>query len=179
MKNKNSLYIILGISAGVVAYYIFCKKKNINGFTQVESNIKVEKPVETKRAGVFGGGGGGGGILPQANLFPTPIVVVTPTPAPAPAPAPAPTPAPTPAPAPRPATIETSLAPSLEPAPAPITRPTITAVESRPPTIETTPAPAPTTTTTPLTKVDATPMKSSFEGVGQLCFEVGDCLYDL
>jgi hypothetical protein len=84
--------------------------------------------------------------------------------------------------APRPATIETSLAPSLEPAPAPITRPTITAVESRPATIETTPTPAPTVvlpTSPNPTKVDATPMKSSFEGVGQLCFEVGDCLNDL
>jgi hypothetical protein len=172
MKNKNALYIVLGIGAGVVAYYLFCKKKN-EVKASGEPDAKTEdKPTPSKA--VAGGGGGGGIFSPVMPKYVTPVATTTPlvvnvtsTPS-------TPTPTPT-ATAVTPSKVDVGLVstPVSTPISTPITRPTLSSeLVSKPITL-----PAPTTTTT---MAIATPLKrSSFEGVGQQCFEVGECLYDL
>lgn len=54
MKNKNALYIVIGIGAGVVAYYIFCKKKNEEKASGEPDAKTEDKPAPSK--GVVGGG---------------------------------------------------------------------------------------------------------------------------
>lgn len=170
MKNKNGLYIVLGIGAGVVAYYLFCKKKNSEGLTEVKSDEKSEKPVTSKA--VAGGGGGGGIFSPVVPKSVTPIATTTPlvvnvtsTPS---------TPTPT-ATAVTPSKVDVGLVST------PVSTTTTSTI--RPVSIsETSVKPITTTATTTPTTTTATastPLKSSFEGVGQQCFEVGECLNDL
>jgi len=192
MKNKNALYVVLGISAGVVAYYIFCKNKNNKRLVGVASDSTGEKPVETK-TNKFGVGGGGGIFSPVAPkpVIPiattTPLVVnVTSTPNTGTSVSTTPTTTPVTKPA-----MEVVSKPILEPISTPL--PVLATEVVSKPTLEPTPVTKPamevvskpmsvtdlSITTTPATRVDATQMKSSFQGVGQLCFEVGDCLHDL
>jgi hypothetical protein len=196
MKNKNALYVVLGISAGVVAYYIFCKNKNNKRLVGVASNNIGEKPVETKTNKVGVGGGGGGIFSPVAPkpVIPiattTPLVVnVTSTPTTTPTTTPVTTPVTKPL-------MEVVSKPTLEPISAPlpvlatdvVSKPTLEPTSPTKPATEVISKPISVTelsnSTTPVsrvdaTRVDATQIKSSFQGVGSLCFEVGDCLYDL
>jgi hypothetical protein len=172
MKNKNALYIVLGIGAGVVAYYLFCKKKN-----EVKASGEPDAKTEDKPTPSKAVAGGGGGIFsPVMPKYVTPVATTTPlvvnvtsTPS-----TPTPTPTPT-ATAVTPSKVDVGLVstPVSTPISTPITRPTLSSeLVSKPITL-----PAPTTTTT---MAIATPLKrSSFEGVGQQCFEVGECLHDL
>ena len=160
MKNKNSLYIVLGVGLGVVAYYVFCKNK-----TKKTSKISEEEPIKEANK-------------PNINIpkYVTPIATTTPLivnvttnkPTPTPevkpvissSPAPAPAPAPVPAPAPAPVSV---------PVPKPEPTPLIVA-ETKPISVKTDLAPI---------SIQPRDIKSSFQGVGQQCFEVGECLYDL
>jgi hypothetical protein len=173
MKNKNALYIVLGIGAGVVAYYLFCKKKNNEALTEVKSDEKSEKPATSKAvAGV-----GGGGFTPVMPKYVTPVATTTPlvvnvtsTPS-------TPTTTPT-ATAVTPSKVDVALvsSPVSVSTSTATTRPVLASEVVEKPI--TTPITTPTTTTT--TTATATELKrSSFEGVGQQCFEVGECLYDL
>jgi len=83
MKNKNLTYIALGIGAGIVAYYLFCRKKAKTEVQEiVEEQPKVEAPAETKRRGAVGGGGGGISVPAQPMLskptYTTPVATTTP-----------------------------------------------------------------------------------------------------
>jgi len=177
MKNKNALYVVLGISAGVVAYYIFCKNKNNKRLVGVASDSTGEKPVETKKNKV--GVGGGGGIF--SPVAPKPVIPIATT---------------TPLVVNVTSTPNTGTSVSTTPTTTPVTKPAMEVVSK--PTLEPTSPTKPATeviskpisvndlsnSTTPVTRVDATrvdatQIKSSFQGVGSLCFEVGDCLYDL
>jgi hypothetical protein len=195
MKNKNALYVVLGISAGVVAYYIFCKNKNNKRLVGVASDSIGEKPVETKKNKV--GVGGGGGIFSPVAPKPvipiattTPLVVnVTSTPNTGTSVSTTPTTTPVTKPA-----MEVVSKPTLEPisptkpAMEVVSKPTFEPTSPTKPAMEVVSKPMSVTelsnSTTPVsrvdaTRVDATQIKSSFQGVGSLCFEVGDCLYDL
>ena len=193
MKNKNALYVVLGISAGVVAYYIFCKNKNNKRLVGVASDNTGEKPVETK---TNKGGIGGGIFSPVIPKYTTPVATTTPlvvnvTSTPSTGTSVSTTP-----------TSTSVTTPVITPVSTPITTPVSTPISDvvTKPLIETTSSTKPVLTTdviskpmsvtdlsnstTPVTRVDATrvdatQIKSSFQGVGQLCFEVGDCLYDL
>jgi len=197
MKNKNALYVVLGISAGVVAYYIFCKNKNNKRLVGVASDDTGKKPVETKTNKVGVGGGGGifspvapKPVIPVATT--TPLVVnVTSTPNTGTSVTTTPTTTPVTKPA-----MEVVSKPTLEPISTPlpvlatdvVSKPTLEPTSPTKPATEVISKPISVTdlrdSTTPVTrvdatKVDATQIKSSFQGVGSLCFEVGDCLYDL
>jgi hypothetical protein len=192
MKNKNALYVVLGISAGVVAYYIFCKNKN-NKIVGVTSDNTGKKPVETKTNKV-GVGGGGGIFSPVAPKPVIPVATTTPlvvnvTSTPNTGTSVSTTPVTKPA-------MEVVSKPTLEPISTPlpvlatdvVSKPTIEPTSPSKPATEVISKPMSVTdlsnSTTPVTRVDATrvdatQIKSSFQGVGQLCFEVGDCLHDL
>ena len=197
MKNKNALYVVLGISAGVVAYYIFCKNKNNKRLVGVASDSTGEKPVETKKNKV--GVGGGGGIF--SSVAPKPVIpVATTTPlvvnvTSTPNTGTSVTTTPTTTPVTKPA-MEVVSKPTLEPTspPLPVLATEVVSKQTLEPTSPTKPATEViskpisvndlSNSTTPVTRVDATrvdatQIKSSFQGVGSLCFEVGDCLYDL
>jgi hypothetical protein len=201
MKNKNALYVVLGISAGVVAYYIFCKNKNNKRLVGVASDNTGEKPVETK---TNKGGIGGGIFSPVIPKYTTPVATTTPlvvnvTSTPSTGTSVSTTPTSTSVTTPTSTSVTT---PVITPVSTPITTPVSTPISDvvTKPLIETTSSTKPVLTTdviskpmsvtdlsnstTPVTRVDATrvdatQIKSSFQGVGQLCFEVGDCLYDL
>jgi hypothetical protein len=195
MKNKNALYIVLGIGAGVVAYYLFCKNKK--ALTQVQSDDTGETPVESK---VVKGGFGGGFSSPIAPKYVTPVATTTPlvvsvtsttTPTPI---------ATTTATTPIREDVSIVSKPISTSTPTPIATTPIredVSIVSKPISTSTsTPETKPVVTTevispkplvaidlnnktTDLMRVDATQIKSSFQGVGQQCFEVGECLYDL
>ena len=163
MKNKNALYIVLGIGAGVVAYYLFCKKKNEEKASGEPDAKTEDKPTPSKAVA-----GGGGVFTPVMPKYVTPIATTTPlvvnvTSAPS-----TPTPTPT-ATAVTPSKVDVGLVST--PVSTSTTRPILSSeLVSKP-----IPLPAPTTTTATATELK----RSSFEGVGQQCFEVGECLYDL
>jgi hypothetical protein len=167
MKNKNALYIVLGIGAGVVAYYLFCKKKNEEKASGEPDAKTEDKPTPSKAVA-----GGGGVFTPVMPKYVTPIATTTPlvvnvTSAPS-TPTPTPTPTPT-ATAVTPSKVDVGLVST--PVSTSTTRPILSSeLVSKP-----IPLPAPTTTTATATELK----RSSFEGVGQQCFEVGECLYDL
>ena len=156
MKNKNSLYIVLGVGLGVIAYYVFCKNK-----TKKTSKISEEEPIKEVNK-------------PSINIpkYVTPIATTTPlivnvttnkpTPTPEVKPVISSSPAPAPAPAPAPVPV-TSPVPKPEPTP-------IIVASTTPTSVKTDLAPI---------SIQPRDIKSSFEGVGQQCFEVGECLYDL
>jgi hypothetical protein len=203
MKNKNALYVVLGISAGVVAYYIFCKNKNNKRLVGVASDNTGEKPVETK---TNKGGIGGGIFSPVIPKYTTPVATTTPlvvnvTSTPSTGTSVSSTPTTTSVTTPTSTSVTTPITtPVTTPISTPVSTPvstTISDVVSKP-TLEPTSPTKPATeviskpisvtelsnSTTPVsrvdaTRVDATQIKSSFQGVGSLCFEVGDCLYDL
>ena len=159
MKNKNALYVVLGISAGVVAYYIFCKNKNNKRLVGVASDSTGEKPVETKKNKV--GVGGGGGIF--SPVAPKPVIPVATT---------------TPLVVNVTSTPNTGTSVSTTPTTTPVTKPAMEVV-LKPISVNDLSNSTTPVTRVDATRVDATQIKSSFQGVGSLCFEVGDCLYDL
>ena len=147
MKNKNSLYIVLGVGLGVLAYYVFCKNK-----TKKTSQISEEEPIEEVEKTSFTPRY----VTPIATT--TPLIVNVTTNKPTSTPEVKPVISSSPAPAPTPVQK-----PEPTPAPAPVPKPEPTPVK-------------PEVTTTPLQPRD---IKLNFDGVGQQCFEVGECLYDL
>ena len=158
MKNKNALYIVLGIGAGVVAYYLFCKKKNEEKASGEPDAKAEDKPTPSK---AVAGGFGGGSVIsaPAMPKFVTPIATSTPL------------------------VVNVTSTPSTTPVIASATpsRSDLTTLSSDVTKPATSPITTPTTTTATTTTATATtPLKtSSFEGIGQQCFEVGECLYDL
>jgi len=169
MKNKNPLYIVFGIGAGIIAYYLFCKKKDdsvavVDGKADVKAD---EKPIT--RDAILGGGS----VTPQnATILPivtplvlsgTPIVqgkppirIINPSSTPVEV-------------VPRPVPIN-----SFIPTPAP-----------KPVSVFTTPVPTtsfstrPILTTSPIGIRPMTSIISRFDGFDGSSFEVGDCLNDL
>ena len=183
MKNKNALYIVLGIGAGVVAYYLFCKNKK--ALTQVQSDDTGETPVESK---VVKRGLGGGFASPIAPKYVTPVATTTPlvvsvtsTPTGTSVSTPTSTSTPTPIAT---TTATTPIREDVSIVSKPISTSTSTP-ETKPVVTTEVISPKPLVAidlnnkTTDLMRVDATQIKSSFQGVGQQCFEVGECLYDL
>ena len=179
MKNKNALYIVLGIGAGVVAYYLFCKKKVKKGQLRFAST-----ELEDEIAPMGSGGGGGfiGGDIPT----PMPIPVLTPQFV-----APMET---------RPLVVNVSttsreptniLTPisTTSPVSTPIstTSPVSTPISTASPVLTpistaspvSTPISAASPVRTPTSTSTLTQTKSGFEGIGEQCFEVGECLTDL
>jgi hypothetical protein len=164
MKNKNSLYIVLGIGTGVVAYYLFCKKKN-----EIKASGEPDAKTEDKPTPIKAVAGGGGGIFsPVMPKYVTPVATTTPLVVNVTSTTSTPTPTPT-ATAVTPSKVDVGLVST--PVSTSTTRPILSSeLVSKPIT-----SPAPTTTTATATALKS----SSFEGVGQQCFEVGECLYDL
>jgi len=203
MKNKNALYIVLGIGAGVVAYYLFCKKKNEEKVSGEPDAKAEDKPTPSK---AVSGGFGGGSVIsaPAMPKFVTPsatttplVVNVTSTPSATPSRSDLTTisnPISSPVIAsatPSRSDLTTLSSDITKPATSPVTSPVIasatpsrsdlTTLSSDVTKPATSPITTPTTTTaTTTTATTTTPLKtSSFEGIGQQCFEVGECLYDL
>ena len=178
MKNKNSLYIVIGLGAGVLAYYLFCKKKVQEKQEEVEKEVE-EKQEEKNKTQIGGVKVSPIGIpkytIPVATTTPV-IVNVSST-------------------KPTTATITPTTTPTVTTSPTTTTavavKPTEMVIAPKP--IETSLEPVKTTTTTsdvkPLSTTStmtssavmtSAPLaKSSFEGMGSNCFEVGYCLNDL
>ena len=74
MKNKNPLYIVFGIGAGIVAYYLFCKKKDgAVALADGQADGQADDNTPTRGAIL-----GGNSVTPQnATLVPiiTPLVL--------------------------------------------------------------------------------------------------------
>ena len=205
MKNKNPLYIVFGIGAGIIAYYLFCKKKDdavavVDGQAGGVVDGQVDENTATKDA-ILGGGSGsgsGGNVTPQiATIVPitTPLVlsgnpiiqgkppirIINPSPTSVKVvPRPVPTNSFIPTPVPRPV-------PTTSFVPRPV--PTSVKVVPRPvPTTSFVPRPAsrpisvvsrPTLTTAPIGVRPITSISSRFNGFDGSSFEVGDYLNDL
>ena len=174
MKNKNPLYIVFGIGAGIIAYYLFCKKKDdAVAVVDGQADGQVDGEADENSTATKGAILGGGSITPQnPTIVPivtplvlsgTPIVqgkppirIINPSPTSVKV---VPRPVPTTSFVPRPAPT-TSFVP--RPAPRPIS------VVSRP-----------TLTTAPIGVRPITSISSRFNGFDGSSFEVGDCLNDL
>jgi hypothetical protein len=188
MKNKNALYIVLGIGAGVVAYYLFCKKKVKKGQLRFAST-ELEDEIAP-----MGSGGGGfiGGDIPTPMPIPvltpqfvapmetrplvvnvsttsreptnilTPISTTSPVSTPISTTSPVSTPISTASPVLTPISVAS-----------PVSTPISAASPVRTPISTASPVRTPTSTST------LTQTKSGFEGIGEQCFEVGECLTDL
>jgi hypothetical protein len=180
MKNKNTIYLVLGIGAGIVAYYLFCKNKAKK--IQLNGSI-TDEDAETPSTGGGGGGfiGGGGLLTPMPTVTPTKLPILTDEVFPT-----------------KPAIfikepiIETIETATIKPVTSNTTR-----IKGDVSTVQLTPLIQPTSPTSPslvdsavvsepirtvsstLTPIESTATKSSFDGFGQDCFEVGDCLNDL
>jgi hypothetical protein len=162
MKNKNALYIVLGIGAGVVAYYLFCKKKNEEKASGEPDAKKEDKSTPSK---VVSGGGFTPVIAPILTpVSTTPIVVNITKPA-------------ITKPSVQPVTPIATITPTT-----PTTKPSVESVTPIATISPTTPITKPSVE--PVRPIDTQPISSvttakvGFDG-GQQCFEVGECLYDL
>ena len=165
MKNKNPLYIVFGIGAGIIAYYLFCKKKD-DAVAVVDGKVdgKADEKPATRDAIL-----GGGSVTPQnVTILPTTTpIVLNGTPIVQGKP---------------PVTIINT---STKPVPRPV--PTTSFIPKPVPTTSFVPRPAPTTsfstrpilTTTPIGVRPMTSISSRFNGFDGSSFEVGDCLNDL
>jgi len=164
MKNKNALYIVLGIGAGVVAYYLFCKNKVKKGQLR---GVSTDMDDETQSTS------GGGGFMGGNIAYPMPIATQTLMPIVAPMET-------------RPLIVNVSTT-ERTPVTAPITASTTpirdnvtsastpVAVASPESTTVSTVSPVRTPTST----ATLSETKLGFEGIGEQCFEVGECLNDL
>lgn len=151
MNNKNALYIVIGIGAGVVAYYFFCKKKDDGEVIAKSDEKPKDKPTPSK-------GVSGGGFTPIIAPILTPVAT-TPV-------------------ASTPIVINITK-PAITKADAtllskPVTSPVTSTAITRP----TTTAPVLTQPVIAPVSASATAQKVGFDG-GQQCFEVGECLTDL
>ena len=201
-QNKNLIYVALGIGAGIFAYYYFCRRKyKINGNGEIiadgdveSSNVDPSNPTGRELAPppiskpitfikevvspIFNSTGTSSTNTTSTTSSTTSVT----TPVSAPVDKPSTTSVTTP--------VTTSVdKPVTTSVITPVTTPITTSVE-RP---ITTPIDKPSLTKEILTKEiplaptrneiteiqSKEPLKVGFDGVGQLCFEVGDCLYDL
>jgi hypothetical protein len=112
MKNKGITYIALGIGAGFVAYYLFCRKKAKAEFEEVLE--QQQEPQKETRKGTIGGGGGFAPASPITSrpLYATPVATTP---------------------------LSVNVTTTSTPTPTPTT--TITAIKPTPPTITDTPTP--------------------------------------
>ena len=194
MKNKNLIYVAIGLGAGVFAYYYFCRKKyRLNG---VAGNITEGDELSSESASedgkpISGSYNPTGRALAPPPLS-NPISIIREIIAPI-------------------STVFTnpsSTTGTTNPVTTPIlatgTTTPISKTDTTSPVISTgTTSPVITTDTTSVDKPALTtdvitkeiaiaptrtlatdikttePIKSGFDGMGQLCFEVGECLYDL
>ena len=168
MKNKNSLYIVLGIGAGVLAYYFFCKKK---GSEKMMDEPLEEQPKESPKKVITTPFTAPKYFTPVATTTPLVVNVTSTTTTPKPAEI-----IPTPV-----VTKSTStLTPTPTPTPTPVvttSTATVTPVKTESAVLEKPLEPIKTDVAF-ATKTN-TIRTSAFDGVGSLCFEVGECLYDL
>jgi hypothetical protein len=72
MKNKNLLWILAGVGAGFVAFYMKCKM-NQGVYTVQGVPVGEEDEMESRMATVGGGGGGGGAFMPSTPVA-TPVI---------------------------------------------------------------------------------------------------------
>jgi len=185
MKNKNLIYVAIGLGAGVFAYYYFCRKKyRLNG---VAGNITEGDELSSESASedgkpISGSYNPTGRALAPPPLS-NPISIIREIIAPI-------------------STVFTnpsSTTGTTNPVTTPIlatgTTTPISKTDTTSPVISTgtTSVDKPALTTDVITKEIAIaptrtlatdikttePIKSGFDGMGQLCFEVGECLYDL
>jgi hypothetical protein len=178
MKNKNIIYIALGLGAGIFAYYYFCKKKYSLNASVEESSEGGELAEKSSNKAV---GGGGFGVAPMRLPTPMPVassvnIINTPVPTVPPERTVDPTPV-------KPVTtvkeskdtftVLQTVAPAIStPIDTPIIKPIKEAENIKEP-IRTEPVRA------EIVSKQLEPVKSGFDGMGQLCFEVGECLNDL
>ena len=192
MKNKNPLYIVFGIGAGIIAYYLFCKKKDdAVAVLDGQADGKADEKPATRDAIL-----GGGSVTPQNPTIvpivtplvlsgtPTvqgkpPIRIINPSPTsvkvvPRPVPTTSfiPKPVPTTSFIPKPVPINSFI-------PTPVPRPV--SVFTKP--VDVVPTTSfstrPILTTTPIGIRPMTSIISRFDGFDGSSFEVGDCLNDL
>lgn len=185
MKNKNLLWIVAGVGAGVFAFYLFCKKEQVQ--YEIIEEINEDGELETKSVPVGGGGGGffagspsvgsftTDGLTPPVTLttaIPTtninivPSVPSTPTVTPSAPSSPTVTAVPIP--------ITNLASPTTSPS-SPTTSPTIITSTKPTSTAVTSPTPKPIAT---LSATNVASKFSGFDGGGD-CFEVGEKLNDL
>jgi hypothetical protein len=202
-QNKNLIYVALGLGAGVFAYYYFCRRKyKINGNGEIIANGDVEpsnvnpsnptgrelapppisKPITFIKELVSP-------ILNSTGTGTTSTNTTSATPVTASVEKPSTTPVTTPVTT----TVLTPITTSVDkPVTTSVTTPVTTSVTTSVDRPITTPVDKPALTKEVLTKEieivptrtisdvkTSEPMKVGFDGVGQMCFEVGDCLYDL
>jgi hypothetical protein len=194
MKNKNLIYVAIGLGAGVFAYYYFCRKKyRLNG---VAGNITEGDELSSESAsedgkpisGSYNPTGRALAPPPLSNPISiireiiAPISTVFTNPVTTPILATGTT---------TPISKTDTTSPVISTG---TTSPVIsTGITSQVITTDTTSVDKPALTTdvikkeiaiaptrTLATDIKTTePIKSGFDGMGQLCFEVGECLYDL
>jgi hypothetical protein len=202
-QNKNLIYVALGLGAGVFAYYYFCRRKyKINGNGEIVANGDVEssnvdpsnptgrelapppisKPITFIKEIVSPIiNSTGTGTTSTNTTSTTPVTASVDKPSTMPVTMPVATP------------VTTSVdKPVTTPVTTSVTTPVTTSVTTSVDRPITTPVDKPALTKEVLTKEieivptrtisdvkTSEPMKVGFDGMGQLCFEVGDCLYDL
>lgn len=202
-QNKNLIYVALGLGAGVFAYYYFCRRKyKINGNGDIVANGEVEssnvnpsnptgrelapppisKPITFIKEIVSP-------ILNSTGTGTTSTNTTSTTPATASVEKPSTTPVTTPVTT----TVLTPITTSVDkPVTTSVITPVTTSVTTSVDRPITTPVDKPALTKEVLTKEieivptrtisdvkTSEPVKVGFDGIGQMCFEVGDCLYDL
>ena len=151
MKNKNLIYVAIGLGAGVFAYYYFCRKKyRLNG---VAGNITEGDELSSESASEDGKPiSGSYNPTGTTNPVRTPILATGTT---------------------SPVISTGTTSPVITTDATSVDKPALTTD-----VITKENAIAPTRTLA--TDIKTTePIKSGFDGMGQLCFEVGECLYDL
>jgi hypothetical protein len=185
-QNKNLIYVALGLGAGIFAYYYFCRRKyKINGNGEIiadgdveSSNVDPSNPTGRELAPppiskpitfikevvspIFNSTGTSSTNTTSTTSGTTSVT----TPVSAPVDKPSTTSVTTP--------VTTPITTSVErPITTPIDKPSLTKEIL---TKEIPLAP----TRNEITEIQSKePLKVGFDGVGQLCFEVGECLYDL
>lgn len=195
-QNKNLIYVALGLGAGVFAYYYFCRRKykiNSNGEIIADgesSNVNPSNPTGRELAPppisnpitfikeLVSPTNTSTGTSTTNTTSTTSVATPVSTPISVPVDKPSTTTVTTPVTTPVTTTVTT---PVTTPVTTSVDRPITTPVDKPAPTKEIlTKEIAIEPIRTEITDVKSRePIKVGFDGVGQLCFEVGDCLYDL
>jgi hypothetical protein len=145
------LYILLGIGAGVLAYYLLCKRNNKMIAQVSEKEQEGETKTDESSAGV--GKAPTSAIPTSPPKYVTPVATTTPLVV---------------------SVTNTSPTPSKAEIIKPVSSVSTTLTETKPistTTATATPVVRPTTTTSTI--------KTGFDGNGIQCFEVGECLNDI
>ncbi len=166
MKNKNALYIVLGIGAGVVAYYLFCKNKVKKGQLRGVSTDMDDETQSTSGGGGFMGGDIAYPMPIVASMETRPLIVNVSTTERTPVTAP----------------ITASTTPIRDnvtsaSTPVAVASPVLTPISTSSPV--STPVSTVSPVRTPTSTATLSETKLGFEGIGEQCFEVGECLNDL